>query len=111
MFVTKINPAGSALLYCSFFGGSGQDYVSGIAIDGAGSSYVTGFTRSTDFPTVGAVQDSNHDGPTGSNAFVTKLNAAGSALVYSTYLGGSSNILVVVITPRELRWIVWAMLM
>jgi len=89
VFVTKINPTGSALLYAAFFGGSGQDFASGIAIDGAGNSYVTGGTRSTDFPIVGAVQTSNHDAPNhGTNAFVTKINSSGSALLYSTYLGG-----------------------
>ena len=57
VFVAKINATGSALFYVALFGGSGGDTAQGIGIDGAGNSYVTGFTRSTDFPTVGAVQD------------------------------------------------------
>jgi Beta-propeller repeat len=92
-FVAELNPAGSALVYSTYLGGSGGVFVdegTGIAVDGAGNAYVTGNTRSADFPTtVGAFQTSlgNEIG----NAFVAKLNPAGSALVYSTYLGGSGN--------------------
>jgi hypothetical protein len=87
-FVTKINAAGSALVYSTYLGGNGQDQGFGIAVDGAGNAYVTGWTLSTNFPTGNALQATNGGF---SNAFVTKINAAGSALVYSTYLGGSSN--------------------
>ena len=90
-FVTKLNPTGSALIYSSFFGGSGfQDQSGlGIAVDAAGNAYVAGRTNVSDFPTTaGAFQpvksSSFYD------AFVTKLNPAGSGLVYSTYLGGIS---------------------
>ncbi|MHB8627923.1 MAG: SBBP repeat-containing protein, partial [Aggregatilineales bacterium] len=77
--------AGSALVYSTYLGGSDLDQANGIAVDINGNAYVTGETASTDFPTSNAVQ-----GTAGGNtdAFVTKLNAAGSALSYSTYLGG-----------------------
>ncbi len=85
-FVAKLNPAGSALVYSTYLGGRSQDYGYGIAVDSAGNAYVTGTTFSSDFPTVNALRP----GLSGSaDAFVAKLNAAGSALVYSTFLGGS----------------------
>jgi hypothetical protein len=88
-FVTKINAAGSALVYSTFLGGSGSDWGYGIAVDGSGNAYVTGQTESTDFPTMNPLQPVYGGGP--SDAFVAKLNPAGSALVYSTYLGGSNE--------------------
>jgi hypothetical protein len=87
-FVTKINADGSALVYSTYLGGSGEDWGPGIAVDSFGTAYVTGYTQSTDFPTVNAIQPTNHGS---GDAFVTKINADGSALVYSTYLGGSGN--------------------
>src|SRR5208337_2578999 len=87
-FVAKLNPAGSALVYSTYLGGSGADEGNGIAVDAVGNAYVTGGTSSTDFPTANPLQGTNHGG---SDAFVAKLNAAGSALVYSTYLGGSGS--------------------
>jgi len=94
-FVTKLNPAGTALVYSTYLGGSGYSYygdsASGLAVDGSGNAYITGAAGSTDFPvTPGAFQTTNHSGA-GSNAFVTKLNPTGGALVYSTYLGGSGS--------------------
>ena len=86
-FVTKLNAAGSALVYSTFLGGSGSDYGQGIAVDDSGNAYVTGATLSADFPTTPGAFDTTYHG-TG-DAFVTKLNAAGTALVYSTFLGGS----------------------
>jgi Beta-propeller repeat len=86
-FVTKINAAGSALIYSTYLGGSKMDFSNGIALDSAGNAYVTGATFSTNFPTANALQ--NSFGGSDSDAFVTKLNAAGTALVYSTYLGGN----------------------
>jgi Bacterial Ig-like domain (group 3)/Beta-propeller repeat len=84
-FVTKLNAGGSDLIYSTYLGGSSADYSNGIALDGSGNAYVTGFTASTDFPTTsGAFQTVSG----GYDAFVTKLNADGTALVYSTYLGG-----------------------
>jgi hypothetical protein len=89
-FVTKLNAAGTALIYSTYLGGSGDDHGGGIAVDASGNAYVTGNTRSLDFPTQNPLQPVFGGGFYG-DAFVTKLNAAGSALVYSTYLGGSDN--------------------
>ncbi len=90
-FITKLNPAGTGLVYSTYLGGSGQDYGEGITVDSAGNAYVTGQTYSTDFPvTSDAFQRANHS-TNGGNAFVAKLNPAGTALVYSTYLGGDGN--------------------
>src|SRR5947207_8807365 len=84
------------LVYATYLGGSRSEHVAGIAVDAAGAAYVTGGTGSTDFPTTpGAIQTTYggggsypfHEG----DVFVTKLNAAGTALVYSTYLGGSGT--------------------
>ena len=92
-FVSKLGPAGSALLYSTFLGGSGAgDGASGMAVDASGNAYVTGSTYSYDFPTTpGAFQTTCPACAGYSSGFVTKFNAAGSALDYSTYLGGSSN--------------------
>lgn len=93
VFVTKINPDGSALIYSTYLGGSGEDGniqeddVGGIAVDSEGNVYVTGTTSSDDFPITANALQSVSDGSL--DAFVAKLNATGSALVYSTYLGGS----------------------
>jgi uncharacterized protein (TIGR03437 family) len=84
-FVTKLTPAGNALVYSTYLGGSGEERAYAIAVDGAGSAYVTGTTTSTNFPTQSAYQATFQGG----DAFVTKLTPAGNALVYSTYLGGS----------------------
>jgi hypothetical protein len=95
VFVAKLNAAGTALVYSTFLGGSGSggEDGGGIAVDSAGNAYVSGSTRSTDFPTVNPLQPGfgggNCFGIPCADAFVAKLNAAGSALVYSTYLGGS----------------------
>jgi hypothetical protein len=89
-FVTKLNPAGSALVYSTFLGGSLFDAGLGIAVDGSGNAFVTGQTFSPDFPTTpGSFDPTFNFG--GDDGFVTKLNAAGSALIYSTFLGGSSR--------------------
>jgi len=87
-FVTVINTAGNAYVYSTFLGGSGIDVGDSIAVDSSGSAYVTGLTESsTDFPRHSALQNAFGGGP--SDAFVTKFNASGSALVYSTFLGGN----------------------
>ncbi|MBI3303948.1 MAG: SBBP repeat-containing protein, partial [Deltaproteobacteria bacterium] len=96
-FVTKLNANGDMLLYSTYLGGSGNpdpvatlnDEGWGIAVDTAGNAYVTGFTGSTDFPTQNAFQPDYGGGF--NDAFVTKLNAAGDTLLYSTYLGGSNG--------------------
>jgi hypothetical protein len=114
-FVAKFNPTlsgAASLVYSTFLGGSGPDgYVSGatayfdneqtdggIAVDSAGNAYITGSTASTSFPTTpGAFQMKSGLASNGrvdldpSDAFVTKLNATGTALIYSTYLGGGST--------------------
>ncbi|MGQ0520892.1 MAG: DUF7948 domain-containing protein [Actinomycetota bacterium] len=87
VFVAKLNATGSALLYGTYLGGSASDVGRAVAVDGSGSAYVTGDTASTAFPRVGALQNTKGAG-TSSDAFVSKLNAAGSALTYSTFLGG-----------------------
>jgi hypothetical protein len=86
--VVKLNADGSDLLYSTYLGGSGADRGYGIAIDGDGNAYVTGYTASTDFATVDPLQAANAGGY---DAFVTKVNDDGSALLYSSYLGGSGD--------------------
>jgi len=92
VFVSKLNPSGSSLVYSSRFGSEFADFGRGIAIDAAGNAYVTGWTvcraPTCTFPTVNAIQPSYGGG--NNDAFVSKLNSSGSALVYSTYLGGGS---------------------
>ncbi|MBI5234615.1 MAG: SBBP repeat-containing protein [Deltaproteobacteria bacterium] len=90
-FVTKLNTAGSALVYSTYLGGSEEEVGSGIAIDSSGNAYVTGWTESSDFPTASPFDGTCGGCPNFIDAFVTKLNASGSALDYSTYLGGSSS--------------------
>ncbi|MBI3014117.1 MAG: SBBP repeat-containing protein [Candidatus Tectomicrobia bacterium] len=85
-FVTKLNASGSALVYSTYLGGSGQEHGYGIAVDGAGAAYVAGWTLSSDFPTRAGSFQTVYGGST--DAFVTKLSATGG-LVYSSYLGGS----------------------
>jgi hypothetical protein len=87
-FVTKLDPQGSGLVYSTYLGGAADvDRAWGIAIDSAGNAYVSGDTKSPNFPVVDAVQP-NYGGGLG-DAFAAKLNASGSALVYSTFLGGN----------------------
>ena len=90
-FVTKLNAAGTALVYSTYLGGTDFENGSGIAVDSAGNAYLAGQTRSTNFPTANAIQGTFGGGTPDGDAFVAKINAAGSALVYSTYLGGSDN--------------------
>ncbi len=93
-FVTKLNPAGSGLVYSARFGGNLDDFSRGIALDVSGNAYITGWTvcRSTicTFPTVNAFQPNFAGG--NNDAFVTKIDSSGSSLVYSTYLGGGKVI-------------------
>ena len=85
-FVSKLNAEGSALVYSTHLGGGGLDLCAGLAIDSSHNAYVTGTTYSTNFPVQAPIQSSLLGSAT---AFVTELNPAGSALLYSTYLGGS----------------------
>ena len=85
-FVTKLNPAGTALIYSTYLGGSLGDVSNGIAIDAAGNAYVTGSTGSANFPVTAGNSVQGSAAGLG-DAFVTKLNPAGTALAYSTYLG------------------------
>jgi uncharacterized repeat protein (TIGR01451 family) len=87
-FVAKLNAAGNGLIYCTYLGGTGDDRASGIAVDAAGSAYVTGSTASKNFPVRNALQAKLLGNK---NAFVVKLNPAGNALVFGTYLGGSGS--------------------
>ncbi len=89
-FVSKINPqVANQLVYSTYLGGSEDDEGHGIAVDSTGNAYVTGTTRSGNFPTPNGYDQIFNSGP--SDAFVSKLNPAGSQLVYSTYLGGGRN--------------------
>jgi len=96
-FVAKMNPAGSALLYSTFLGGTLDDAATAIAIDGSGNAYVTGFTSSGNFPVTGSAPQRTYGGAGGSDtvvfgdAFVAKLNPGGTGLLYSTYLGGRQD--------------------
>jgi hypothetical protein len=96
-FVTEINPSGSGLVYSTYLGGNSDflgDQGHAIAVDSAGSAYVTGQAYSSNFPvTSGAFQPNCNAGYNceGGDAFVTKFNPAGSALVYSCYLGAGGN--------------------
>src|SRR5262249_53579781 len=85
-FVTRLRADGTALVYSTYLGGSNADVGPALAVDPAtGDALLTGITYSTNFPTANPLQASNRGN---GDAFVTRLNAAGSALVYSTYLGG-----------------------
>lgn len=102
-FVAKFDSSGQNLIYCTYLGGKGDDAAYALAVDGSGHAFVAGATASTNFPTVHAAHYGNFNGaaihgvkdqaigrfPT--DAFVTELEADGSALLYSTYLGGSSS--------------------
>lgn len=102
VFVTKMDPAGSALVYSTYLGGESEDFGQGIALDSSKNAYVTGQTRSNHFPVAGSPvhpvcgEVLVNGVPTGTcsfneaDAFVTKLNPTGSALVFSTFLGGSA---------------------
>ena len=88
VFVSKLTAAG-ALSYSTYLGGAANEHAGGIAVDSSGAAYVAGGTTSTNFPVLGAIQASNHGAQ---DAFITKLSPSGSALSYSTYLGGSATI-------------------
>lgn len=93
-FVTKVSAAGNVLIYSTFLGGGGADGGNAVAVDGVGNAFVTGSTRSSNFPvTPGAFQPvyaSPPSNPQG-DAFVTKFNGGGTGIIYSTYLGGNGD--------------------
>ena len=97
--VSKLNPTATQLLYSTYLGGSTSSVIEGLAVDGAGNAYVAGYTSDTDFPvTTGAFQTVNHadtntttSAESNQNGFLAKINATGTALVYSTYLGGTTG--------------------
>lgn len=88
-FVTKFSSDGTTLIFSTFVGGSNSDEGAGIAVDDNGNSYLTGRTSSSDFPTLNAFDSSKASGT--EDAFVTKLSPNGSALIYSTFLGGTNG--------------------
>src|SRR5262249_724692 len=87
-FVAKIIPSGSAWVYVTYLGGNNVDEAYGIAVDTSGNAYLTGWTQSTNFPRPSPFQATNHGAGDG---FLPNANPAGSALVYSTCLGGAGN--------------------
>lgn len=91
VFVAKIDPAGTSLVYSTYLGGSGNDGGHGIATDKQGNVYVTGSTASPNFPLVHPFAATYSGGVYYGDAFVAQLNPAGDALRFSTYLGGRAD--------------------
>ncbi|MDD4307348.1 MAG: PKD domain-containing protein [Thermoplasmata archaeon] len=89
VFVVKLGRYGDSLNYSAFFGGRGAERINGIALDSYGNAYVAGVTNSTDFPITARTYDRTLGGER--DGFVTKLNASGAQLDYSTFIGGSEN--------------------
>ena len=89
VFVTKFNKTGTDLVYSTFIGGSSSDWSYGIAVDADGFVFIAGGTASANFPIKGGAYDTSHNGET--DAFVAKLNKNGTALMLSTFIGGSSE--------------------
>jgi len=92
VFVSKLNPAAAghaSLVYSTYVGGKGADYGAGIALDRTGNTYVTGYTNSTDFPSLGVPFQATYGGGN-TDAFIFKLNPTATALIYSSFLGGSN---------------------
>lgn len=87
-FVVKLNPAGNQLMYATYIGGNSDDRAAGIAVDSSGQAHIVGATGSNNFPLQNPARGTFVGGKEG---FALKLNIAGSALIYSTYLGGSNH--------------------
>jgi len=92
LFVTHVNSEGSALTYSTYVGGNDGDYGRAIAVDPAGNAFITGNTDSPDYPTTPGAYDRTINSSILADVFATKLNAAGGDLVYSTFLGGTTQI-------------------
>jgi hypothetical protein len=95
-FVTRLGPDGGSMIYSTYLGVAGPESADAIAVDSAGNAYIKGQTMHPNFPVVNAAQPTHGGGWCGdkgpcADAFVTKLNGTGSALVYSTFLGGSGE--------------------
>lgn len=88
-FIAKLNPSGTALVFATYLGGSGNDSAAGIAIDSGLNVVITGTTGSNDFPVANAFQAAQ--GTASDHVFVSKVDSAGHSLLYSTYLGGSGS--------------------
>ena len=88
VFVVKVDPTGTRLIYAGYVGGTDFDHGEDIAVDSAGNAYITGWTRSTDFPVSGSL-DSSHNGR--KDSFVAKISADGTQLIYSGYIGGDQE--------------------
>ncbi len=88
--VAKINPAGSALVYATYLGGSNVEASAGLRIDAGGCVFVAGSTQSTNFPTIAGAADTTHNGGP-NDGFMARLNASGSALLYSTFVGSGDT--------------------
>lgn len=89
VFVVKLNSTGDTILYSTFLGGDEDDCAFGLALDAAGNAHVAGYTRSANFPTANAFQNSYGGGH--SDAFAAKISTDGRALLYSTYIGGADE--------------------
>jgi len=90
-FLTKISASGTALVYSTYLGGTGNDSAASLAVDASGNAYVAGFTSSLDFPVTADVLQAKCGGSCTQNAFVAKFNPSGETLAYATYLGGSAS--------------------
>jgi hypothetical protein len=88
-FVTKINPTGTALVYSTYLGGSSSESAEDIAVDSNGNAYVTGLTSSADFHNTTGAFDNTYNG--NNDVYLTKLNSAGSAVTWSTFIGGTGQ--------------------
>ena len=91
VFIAKLNPTGSALVYATYLGGSSSETGTDIALDASGNAYVTGQTTSTNFPTVNAFEDTFQGGSSSGDGFVVKLSPDGATVLYATYLGGTNE--------------------
>jgi hypothetical protein len=90
-FVTKLDPAGTGIVYSTFLGGAGEDGAQSVALDGAGNAYVAGYSKSSTFSVAGLHSIQPQSADAASSGFVAKIDATGSTLVYLTFLGGNST--------------------